>query len=116
MYPMTATNTERALKKFKDSIPTGRENAITTEDLMRLNGYSDTRTLRQDIRSRRIAGEVILSTTQNKGGYYRPKDKEELRQFIRQEEGRAKSIFYALKTARRMLKDANDRQTGGMDR
>ena len=116
MYPMTATNTGRALKKFKDSIPTGRENAITTENLMRLNGYSDKRKLRQDIRSLRIAGEVILSTTQNKGGYYRPKDKEELRQFIRQEEGRAKSIFYALKTARRMLKDANDRQTGGMDR
>lgn len=112
MRSIDAINSSPEMNKFKDSIPTGRENAITTNDLMRLNGYSDKRKLRQDIRSLRIAGEVILSTTKNKGGYYRPKDKDELRQFIRQEEKRAKSIFYALKTARRMLKKSSECNVG----
>lgn len=93
---------------LRDLIPIGSENAIATAELMSRTGYTDKRALRMDIRKLRIAGEVILSTTKNKGGYYRPKDKDELRKFIRQEEHRAKSIFYALKTARRLLQQSED--------
>ncbi len=92
---------------LKQIIPTGRENAISTAVLMEKAGYSDIRKVRQDIRILRIDGEVILSTTQKGGGYYRPKDKAELQRFIRQEEHRAKSVFYALKAARRLLKSGN---------
>ena len=101
--------------KLKNSIPTGRENAIKTRDLMQLNGYLDKRKLRMDIRRLRIEGEVILSSTQKGGGYYRPKDKEELRRFIRQEENRAKSIFYSLKTARKLLKEEPQSQMSFSD-
>lgn len=97
---------------LRDLIPTGSENAISTADLMSKAGFVDKRTLRMNIRRLRISGEVILSTTKNKGGYYRPKNKGELRKFIRQEENRAKSIFYALKTARRMLKDIETQEAG----
>lgn len=93
-----------AISVLRTLIPSGQENAISTASLMEAAGYSDTRLLRHDIRQLRIAGEVILSSTQKGGGYYRPKTSDEIRRFIRQEEHRAKSIFYGLKAARRLLK------------
>ena len=93
-----------SISTLKKIIPIGRKNAITTASLMEEAGYSNTRMLRHDIRQLRIEGEVILSSTQKGGGYYRPQNSTELLTFIKQEEHRAKSIFYALKTARKQLK------------
>lgn len=97
-----------SISKLKNVIPRGQANAISTVDLMEAAGYGDIRKLRRDIRRLRVQGEVILSSTKKGGGYYRPQDTGEVRRFIKQEENRAKSIFYALKTARKLLQQSED--------
>ncbi len=97
-----------SFSKLKNVIPRGQVNAISTVDLMEAAGYGDIRTLRRDIRRLRVQGEVILSSTKKGGGYYRPQNAGEVRRFIKQEEHRAKSIFYALKTARKLLQQSED--------
>lgn len=97
-----------SISKLKNVIPRGQENAISTVDLMGAAGYENIRTFRRDIRKLRVQGEVILSSTKKGGGYYRPQNAGEVRRFIRQEEHRAKSIFYALKTARKLLQQSQD--------
>lgn len=41
MYQMADTNTVCAPNKFKYSIPTGRKNTITTDDLIRMNAKQE---------------------------------------------------------------------------
>lgn len=62
-------------------LPIGRENAVTTENLIRMSGC----------------------------GYWKPKDMQEVRQFVKTMDARAINIFKATKSARALLK-ANEGQ------
>lgn len=58
-----------------DYLKKGRENAIPSKVLAEACGYSSTRELQAEIARERAAGEVILSTTSNGGGYFLPAQK-----------------------------------------
>ena len=83
-------------------LPTGQENAISSEELALKMGFESTRALRLDIAKARENGQIILSCTQ--GGYYLPKDDEEIERFINTMYSRAIGIFKAIKYARNYLK------------
>lgn len=78
----------------------GQENAIHKADLIRCTGLPD-RELRKTIEFLRRKGVVIIS---DNSGYYYPQDKEELNRYIERENSRAKSVFYTLRSAKRLLK------------
>lgn len=78
----------------------GQENAIHKADLIRCTGLPD-RELRKTIEFLRRKGIVIIS---DNSGYYFPTSENELETYIHQEEHRAKSTFYTLKSARQLLK------------
>ena len=84
------------------SLPVGKENAISTTDLARLTGCISTRELQQRIADERNRGALICSGSGK--GYWRPKDREEIRQFVRTMNARALNTLKAAKSARAALK------------
>lgn len=91
-------------------IPVGREKAITREELVKRTGLDD-RQVRELIQRARRDGAIL--NLQDGRGYFRPDcSKQEevhlLERFVRQEEHRLKSIGWALRGARRILKGAID--------
>lgn len=77
----------------------GKSNAIHKSELVRFTGLAD-RELRKIIEFLRRKGIVIIS---DNNGYYFPQNESELKTYIHQEECRAKSTFYTLKSARLLL-------------
>lgn len=86
-----------------DYLKKGRENAIPSKVLAEACGYSSTRELQAEIARERAAGEVILSTTSNGGGYFLPGSEDEVRQFITTLSHRAGNTFAAIKSAKAFL-------------
>ena len=54
-------------------LPVGKENAITTQDLVKLSGCGSARELQQRIAYEREQGAIICSGSGR--GYWRPKDR-----------------------------------------
>lgn len=87
-----------------EALQTGKENAISAKELCDRLGFSSPRELQYQICSERQAGAVILSTCQDGGGYFLPENDQEVKQFIRTLENRAKNTFAALRSARGLLR------------
>lgn len=94
-------------------LPTGKENAISSEELAALRGFDSTRALRADIAKSREAGQVIISSLS--GGYYLPASMEEIAEFVVVQRTRAINCLKALKSARKVLKKAEFRKAGQMN-
>ena len=84
-------------EKILSLIGAGEENAIHLCDLIHITGLGN-REIRKCIETLRRNGAVIIS---NKNGYFQPLRSYEVDRYVRQETGRAKSIFYTLKAARK---------------
>lgn len=87
-----------------EALHTGRENAISAQELCDYLGFNRVRELQNEIARERKAGAVILSTCQEGGGYFLPGNDREVRQFIRTLENRAKNTLEALRSARGLLR------------
>lgn len=90
-----------------DYIPTGIENAISKKSLCEKTGLPD-RTVRQLIEKARRE-TIIVANNDGTGYWIYPDDptheeKQMLIRFVKQQESRAKSIFYALYPARKIVK------------
>lgn len=93
----------RDITDYTKILPVGKENAISTNELTVLMGFSDSRALQSDISRSRDNGQIILSSTS--GGYYLPANDDEVREFIGALRARAINTFRALKSAREYLKE-----------
>jgi len=76
--------------KIVDTLPYGRENAISSKQLAEMLGFATVRALQAAVERERRAGAVIISTTQDGGGYYLSNDIQEIAAFIRTLNSRAK--------------------------
>ena len=90
-------------------LPFGKENAVTTQELMRLTGCGSARELQQRIAYERERGAVICSGSGK--GYWRPKDRQEIEQFIKTMKARALNTLKAVRSARRALRVPEGQQT-----
>lgn len=68
-------------------LPVGKENAIPTQELVKLVGCSSARELQQYIAQERKLGAVICSSTT--GGYFLPVNRAEIAEFCKSLENRA---------------------------
>lgn len=90
-------------------IPKGLENAISRKNLCKITGLND-RAMRERIEEARR--HTIIISNSDGSGYWiypdNPTDEEQahLRRYVKQQENRAKSIFYALYPARQRMKGA----------
>lgn len=89
---------------YTQILPTGKQNAVKSDELMRITGFHSIRAMRADIARSRTEGQIIACDTQT-GGYYLPADREELTEFVKIIEARAKSTLYMLKSAKRKLQE-----------
>lgn len=83
-------------------LPVGKENAISTVDLVRLTGCKSSRELQERIAYERNHGAVICSGSGR--GYWRPKDRQEILEFVKTMDSRALNTLRAAKSARAVLK------------
>ncbi len=88
--------------KIASLLPVGKENAISTKDLVQLTGCSSARELQQYIALERSKGAVICSSTT--GGYFLPANHKETAEFCKALENRAKNTFLALRSAKQSLR------------
>lgn len=86
-------------------LKTGKDNAVPSKVLAKKVGCGSVRDLRDLVAKERQRGAVILSTSRNGGGYYLPADAEEVREFVRTLDARARHTFLALRSARKYLKE-----------
>ena len=88
-------------------IPEGYENAISRKMLCAITGLND-RVVRNLIEEARR--DTIIISNNDGSGYWRfpdkptEKEKQLLNRYVKQQESRAKSIFYALYPARQAMK------------
>lgn len=94
---MTKDNKSFDIAKY---IPYEKENAISRKRLSEITGLNDSAMRKEIARARR---NTVILNLQDGRGYYRTTNKEEIKRFIKQEEHRAKSIFYNLEGARQEL-------------
>lgn len=101
-------NTEKRPGKAEffivDLLPVGKENAISTAELVQVTGCSSAKELQQYIALERKAGAVICSSTT--GGYFLPAGHGEIAEFCKALENRAKNTFIAIQSARRTLRSS----------
>ena len=93
---------ERMIIEF---LKRGKQKAIPSKQLAKMVGCKNVRDLRALVSQERQQGAVILSTSRNGGGYYLPANTEEVQEFIRTLDARARHTFLALRSARKYLKD-----------
>lgn len=89
-------------------LPVGKENAIPTQELVKLVGCSSARELQQYIAQERKRGAVICSSTT--GGYFIPVNRAEIAEFCKSLENRASNTFIAIQSAKRALNDSQEQE------
>lgn len=96
-------------KRIVDCLRIGKENAISTAELVRMSGSKSTRHLQQRIAYERENGAVICSGSGN--GYWLPKNRREIEEFCRTMDKRAQNIFNATRSAKRALEMPEGQQS-----
>ena len=104
---MNLPEVEESRMQIINYIPQGSANAISRKDLVAKTGYTD-RKIRDLIEEARRE-TIIISNNDGSGYWLYPdnpteREKELLERYVKQQESRAKSIFYALRPARQMMK------------
>lgn len=85
-----------------DSLPIGKGNAISAEELAKIHGIKDTRTLRHEITAERLNGAYIAGCER---GYFRPVTLDEYRECWQWFHTRAISSFRISKLFRDAIRD-----------
>ena len=105
-YPQLYKNKRQRV--VLSAIGTGREQGAHLRDLHRATGFGE-RSVRKVIEDIRRAGVVVCNSLD---GYFFPETLDELRLYVRQEERRGRSTFYTLGSARRLLQELEEVETG----
>lgn len=108
-YLKDNTETNEFQAAIESLLHRGRENALTSFDLIKLTGCKSNRELQLRIAAERENGALILSSSSGSGGYYLPAAGEQGRQeilaFERTLHARAVHTLTALRPARQALRN-----------
>lgn len=88
----------------------GKENALTVPRLMELCNLHSKRLVTAQVERERAAGALICSKTTGSGGYYLPKDRAEVIEFISTMESRMRKMNTSITAARAYLKQIEGQQ------
>lgn len=91
-----------------DILPQGKDNTMGAGALCSRLGFESIRELQKEIARERAAGAVILSTCQEDGGYFLPRNVREVKEFIKTLENRGRNTLRVLESARELLRKWED--------
>lgn len=94
-------STKKNCFPIMDILPVGKENAISTADLVKITGCTSSRDLQERIALERNAGAIICSGSGR--GYWRAKNRQELLEFVHCMNARAKNTLAATRSAKKAL-------------
>lgn len=97
-------------EEMYNSIPIGRENAISKEALQKRWGLQNERAVRQEISElRKIdnGDDFVIVSTSSCRGFYRTNDKKEILKYKTETVNRAKHTFAPLKKVNRILSEVD---------
>lgn len=101
------STTDGSRRQVCELLRHGRQNAVTTGELLRLTGLRSVRQLQDEIARERETGAVILSTCHGRGGYFLPAEGEEGRveiaAYLRTLRARALNTLRGMRSALRAL-------------
>lgn len=83
-------------------LPEGKENSISSEDLAQLTGCKSVRELQERIASER--NRVALICSGSGKGYWRPKNRQEIQEFVKTMDARALNTLRAARSAKMALR------------
>ena len=95
--------------KLLQYIPFGRNSAIQAKELAKYAGYSDTRTLQQEIHRLRESGAFIMAATDYPQGYFQPENEHEVLMFCRSMQSRINEIQKAMRPAMEYLRTGGEK-------
>lgn len=90
-------------------LPIGKENAVTTQELVKMSGCGSARELQQRIAYEREHGAIICSGSGR--GYWKPKNRQEIQQFVKTMNARALNTLKAARSAKRALRVPEGQKT-----
>ena len=104
-----STSTHDLQHSIYNYLKCGKENAVSTKDLVALLNLENSRVLRQIVERERLNGSLILSTCHGHGGYFLPSNdpetaRQEILEFTHTVNNRAISSLRMLQTAHRALR------------
>lgn len=99
--PQNNDSFEKKCFPIMDILPVGKENAISTVDLVKITGCTSARDLQERIALERNAGAIICSGSVS--GYWRARNRQELLEFVHCMDARAKNTLAATRSAKRAL-------------
>lgn len=93
------------MKITRESIPIGREHALTRRDLCSITGLNDREVRRQisALRAQKAEDDMVIVSVSRNRGYYRTNNPEEIAHFIAEMRKRIRATRYAIKTAETAL-------------
>lgn len=99
------------MDKYED-IPIGRENAITRKELALKWGVKDriARKIIAELRAEDNGDDYIIVAFSSRKGYYRTKNKEDIKHFEQEMCKRARNTFAPLRKARRVLRSFGEQE------
>ncbi|WP_077612997.1 hypothetical protein [Clostridium sp. Marseille-P2415] len=108
--PAATVEPEKTCNSFMvmEALRPGKENAISVQELYTYLKFDNVRELQKEIARERKAGAVILSNCQEGGGYFLPGSDQEVKQFIKTLENRARNTFAALHSVRQQEEVLNE--------
>lgn len=101
------------MRANRSDIPVGRDHSISREALARRWKVSEREARRMvaDLRAKPGGdGYAILSTSRKPSGYWRSNDPAEIGEFIRETEARARNTFLAIRDAKRVMRQLENRR------
>lgn len=99
-------------QRVNSIIPYGKDNSISREKLIELTGFAD-RKIRNIIEDLRKNGEVICSSS-NQKGYWHPTKRKEVVEFMTETYKRARNLFVMARSAKQYLNSHEDQLEGDM--
>ena len=89
-------------------LPIGKENAVTAQELIEMTGCISARELQQRIAWERDHGAIICSGSGS--GYWKPKNRQEIKEFVKTMNARALNTLKATRSAKRALRVPDGQQ------
>ena len=105
---MKVSFTTEFLKELYDAIPTGKKNALPGKEIRQMLGFDTLRDAKKAIATLRENGAPICADISNTGGYFKPENVDEAKEYLKITKVRIASERRALKAIENYCREGGE--------